>query len=601
MLGDNEIKIIISAIDKTKDVLANISSNLEKTGERLSSIGKSLSLKVTAPITAFGALSVKAFGDFNAEIQRAGSYVNATAEQITGFEQVAIQAARGTTYSATEVAKALGSFVGGEIDAQKATKEMGDVVDFALISRFEDLNDAVNISSSMLVQFQKEGLTMKDVVDTMATVASNVTTQTEAYGRVLGDVSAASRSAGFSFKETNVLISSLVRGGARLETIASAVNSAFVNLQAPSDSAREALDAVGLSAEGLSKSLSEGPIATLDYLKQGYDKANESGQGFNFLIDVIGRQAAPEFGMAMGLTGDQLNEVAGYLDNVSGSSEEMLKRLKENISPITQLRNSFEELGISFGKVLVPIITPLIEKLKGLAEWFQGLNPEIQKAIVYGLLFAAALGPILFIAGQLIMTFSILAPVIGLLLGPIGLVILAVGSLALACYLLITRWQEVKGAAADIWGAIQSKIALIMMTIKSIIKTEIDAIKAIWEEAMNWIEEKVNRIQALIERLKSFIGGVKEGISNLGASIGGGIKGLVGYQAGTSFVPETGPYLLHRGEAVLPKRKVEVSPNGERTINITITGNTFVSEEDFAERIGDSIIKTLKFQTRLSL
>ena len=49
-------------------------------------------------------------------------------------------------------------------------------------------------------------------------------------------------------------------------------------------------------------------------------------------------------------------------------------------------------------------------------------------------------------------------------------------------------------------------------------------------------------------------------------------------------------------EAVIPLSKLGSTLGG---LNITITGNTFMSDEDAAETIGDMIISRLKLHNRL--
>jgi len=71
-------------------------------------------------------------------------------------------------------------------------------------------------------------------------------------------------------------------------------------------------------------------------------------------------------------------------------------------------------------------------------------------------------------------------------------------------------------------------------------------------------------------------------------------KSEASYQFGTTYVPRTGLYLLHRGEAVVP-----ASRGGMGGLVINITGNTFLGEREAAERIGEMIISSLKYRTKL--
>lgn len=63
-------------------------------------------------------------------------------------------------------------------------------------------------------------------------------------------------------------------------------------------------------------------------------------------------------------------------------------------------QESVKELGASFGSVLLPVITPIINAANNMLKSFRELSPETKKFIVIGAALAAALGPVLIILGQ---------------------------------------------------------------------------------------------------------------------------------------------------------------------------------------------------------
>src|SRR3990170_7244763 len=93
------VEVEIVASDKASGVFKGVQGSLSNLGSSLTGIGTKLSLGVTAPLTALGIASVTQFGNFDAAIQRAGAFVDATAEQMDGFRKAAIEAARGTAFS----------------------------------------------------------------------------------------------------------------------------------------------------------------------------------------------------------------------------------------------------------------------------------------------------------------------------------------------------------------------------------------------------------------------------------------------------------------------------------------------------------------------
>ena len=101
---------------------------------------------------------------------------------------------------------------------------------------------------------------------------------------------------------------------------------------------------------------------------------------------------------------------------------------------------------------------------------------------------------------------------------------------------------------------------------------------------LEWIKDQKIKYQEYVDSINSILSQLKM------PTFSGGLYGS--YATGTSYVPETGPYLLHKGEAVIPSGKNSAG------ITVNILGGTYLSE-DVAEEIGNKIIDKLKFQYRI--
>lgn len=143
---------------------------------------------------------------------------------------------------------------------------------------------------------------------------------------------------------------------------------------------------------------------------------------------------------------EELKDAQGDVLRTSDSAANMIRRSQA----------AFEELSITVGTKLIPALTPLIDKLIAALEWFTNLPKPVQDtAIMFGAL-AAALGPVLFVAGNLTSAFGLLLPAItnlwqgqGILLalkGGVAGLIGALGPLTLAigaAYLVWNNWDEI--------------------------------------------------------------------------------------------------------------------------------------------------------------
>ncbi|HOM27347.1 MAG TPA: phage tail tape measure protein [bacterium] len=72
------------------------------------------------------------------------------------------------------------------------------------------------------------------------------------------------------------------------------------------------------------------------------------------------------------------------------------------------------------------------------------------------------------------------------------------------------------------------------------------------------------------------------------------IEKIIGYQEGTNYVPRTGLYMLHQGEAVIPTK----NNSGIGGIVVNVNGGYYLSEKA-AEEMGNLIVKKLKENIKL--
>ena len=126
---------------------------------------------------------------------------------------------------------------------------------------------------------------------------------------------------------------------------------------------------------------------------------------------------------------------------------------------------SIQDLGTAIGTNLLPIITPIIQKITELVNKFNTLSPQTQKIItIIGLVIAAA-GPLLVILGTLISSIGTVVAAIGMLSAPIMIAIAAIAAIIAIGVLLYKNWDTIKAKAQELWNKIQTTFNGIKSTI----------------------------------------------------------------------------------------------------------------------------------------
>lgn len=521
-MDSRDLKLVLKLQDEASAELKafgagvnDVQNKTEGLGSRLAITEDGFKKMAAAGTAAFLALgytglqAVNAYDRFNTEIERAGAFVNATADEMEMFRTAAIDAARGTQFSFEEAAAAIGNFVGGEIDAVTASQELAGVIDLAMVAKMNDLQQAVNLGSLALTVFKDDAMEMSDVTDILATVAADVTTETDKWSTAIINSAGAAKAAGFSFKDLNVLFATMIRGGADANLMWSAFNSAITRLQAPTKQTIEALAGVGISVTDMQKSMQAGPLEMLELLRKGFDEANKSGQGFGFLTNVIGSQAAPEFALALGLTNEELTETAGYFDDIDGRGAEMVKRLKDSVPVTVQLKQSMSELNLamggalkdamnSLGKVLLPII-------QSITEWIKE-NPKLTRTLF---IIATAIAGLVAVAGTLGIIIPAIAAGFAILAGPIGIAAAVIAGLIAIGALLVKNWDEIKAFGIKVWTEIKDFFISIGQTIADVFTGAWEWVKSItaqfWDGIKQLFWDNINFIVGLFATLMDLI------------------------------------------------------------------------------------------------
>lgn len=153
------------------------------------------------------------------------------------------------------------------------------------------------------------------------------------------------------------------------------------------------------------------------------------------------------------------------MEKTATAQGDVMRTSGSTANQIRALQGAWDELTVTLGNILLPIITPIVSGLAGIANSFTQLDPTMQKIIVVVGGVAAAIGPLLVVIGMMASGIGAILPLLGsagiagafAAIGPIILpVVAAVAGLAAAWALfgdkigpvlseLGTKVQEVLG------------------------------------------------------------------------------------------------------------------------------------------------------------
>ena len=131
--------------------------------------------------------------------------------------------------------------------------------------------------------------------------------------------------------------------------------------------------------------------------------------------DALVKTKAFEMGLYAGkgdidLKAKQLATLSIIFEQTATSQGQAAREADSASGAIRTLQTEVKNLTTELGEILLPVITPIIEKITSLVAKFREMSPEMQRVVVVSSAIAASLGPVLIVVGKLITVFGGLLP-----------------------------------------------------------------------------------------------------------------------------------------------------------------------------------------------
>lgn len=172
---------------------------------------------------------------------------------------------------------------------------------------------------------------------------------------------------------------------------------------------------------------------------------------------------------------------------------------------------SFQDLGTAIGTNLLPIITPVIQKITELINKFQTLSPEAQKIITIIGLVVAAIGPVLMIVGTLISSIGAIAGAIGMVTLPMLGIVAVIAAVVAAGIVLYKNWDTIKAKAI----AFKDAVVAAFENFKTRVTTTFNNIKTAIVNAWNTAKANtIGKVAGMVQTVKDKFNALKENIKS---------------------------------------------------------------------------------------
>ena len=176
---------------------------------------------------------------------------------------------------------------------------------------------------------------------------------------------------------------------------------------------------------------------------------------------------------------------------------------------------SVENLAITLGQNLLPIVTPIIQKATEMVNAFAAADPELQQLVLKIAGIAAAAGPALLVIGKIVSVFGSASGAIGLLSGKI----VALGGMKAALSGVFTAITGPVGIAVAAIIALVAAFAYLMTTNEGFRNSVMQTISTIGQSLVPVIQALMPVIQNIATVLATTIASVLQALAPVLAQI----------------------------------------------------------------------------------
>ena len=520
VIKDEEALKKLDSIDKKGSSVGKTFDKMRQAGEKISSVGKTLTVGLTVPITALAVASGKTAMDFQSSMNQVAATMGMTSEEIANgsedfkkLENAAKDMGKTTQFSASQAAEALNYMALAGYDVDKSVSTLPSVLNLAAAGGMDLATASDMVTDSMSALGEMAGTT-ESFVDKMAKTSQKSNTSVAQLGEAILTVGGTAKVLAGGTTEMNTALGILADNGVKGAEGGTALRNVILSLSAPTDKAAKKMQELGLEvfdAQGNMRPLNDifkDLDSTLSTMTQG-----EQTQVLNSIFNKVDLKSVNAL---LANSGERFNELSGYINDADGAASKMAETMNSGAQgAITKMKSALEGVGITIGERFLPYIEKGANFVSKLCEGFQNLSPEMQNTILIIAGLLAAIGPVLVVLGTLIsfvgkvgFAFATMSPIItnaggvvaflssgisGLIgvmasvLGPIIAVVSVIGVFVAAIVKAYNENENFRNKVNEVFSQIQSIISNVMSIVKDIISTAWGLIKVVWNNGLSQI------------------------------------------------------------------------------------------------------------------
>lgn len=203
---------------------------------------------------------------------------------------------------------------------------------------------------------------------------------------------------------------------------------------------------------------------------------------------------------------------AFVMDATKNAQGDFARTSDGTANSIKTFKEAIKELGIEIGEKLLPVITPIVQKITEWVEKFGELDSETQTIILVIAGILAAIGPLLIVIGSIITAVGTVSTALGAVSLPMLGIIAAIVAVIAVGVLLYKNWDVIAEKAQEVWDKVKEIFTSMKDGIANIFNSIEETIINVVEAIKTGISDKFN---AVLDEVTTIFNNIKTAITNI--------------------------------------------------------------------------------------
>ena len=453
----------------------------EHLSKSIKDVGVKMSAMITAPLAAAGTFSLISAGKFDKSMRDVQSTTRASSEEMAGLRDMAKslsgmgvgpdEAAEGLKalgrvgLSAKESMAALEPFMQAVGQSGLEVGDMANVTDSLLDAFGNKAQDLGGIMGKMTFTAAKAGMGFKDMADVIISTAP-----------VFNDL-------GMNLDDTMVLLRGMDSAHIDAKNGAAKLSKELAALVNPSKAMVDAFANIGIHEKDLftKDKKFKGMINLFEQLQKHGAKSADT-------FAIFGNKAGPMMDQLLQQGVGTLQQYQSELKDTSKTLEDLDKsQMQGAAGALKQFTASIQNIALQIGEKLVPVMLKLWSAVEPLLQAFAKLPDGVLTTTIAFLALAAAAGPILVIASEIISAWGTVAAAIGEAGGVIAILSNPVGWAIGAFFALSAIFIALGDTIKPLKDMIGTGLQVAFAGISAILSTVWPIFQSLWDTFKNLV------------------------------------------------------------------------------------------------------------------